>query len=194
MKNTRVPFHGKWLILFLCFALLFCSLSLPTLLRERRERAVLLHVYEAASEFDVPVAMILSVIRTESDFKKEAVSVAGAMGLMQLLPQTFYWLRDEMLCEQLPDTAITQAAVNIRYGTYYLSYLYARFPCWNTALAAYNAGEGRVALWLEDADIAQNGVLVHIPFPETAAYVEETLAAYEKYLVKYPPQGENHGR
>lgn len=154
-------------------------------MREHRERAVYGTVLTAAASFDVSPAMILAVISTESDFKPDALSSVGAIGLMQLMPDTFAFLRDERLKEDIPDDAIWQRDVNIRYGTYYLSYLFDRFGSWHTALAAYNAGEGRVADWLKDPLLSDGITLFRIPFEETENYVTVTLEAYRHYLEKY---------
>lgn len=180
MKVTS-PRERKLFILFLCLTISLFILLSPMLVRERRERALLLTVAKAAAEFEIPGAMVLAVIRTESNFDANAISPAGAVGLMQLLPETFEWLYTEKLGEPLHPGDISAPAVNIRYGTYYLSYLYAAFGDWPLVLAAYNAGEGRVRDWLED----QDGVLYDIPFPETKAYVEQTMRAYRHYTEKY---------
>lgn len=135
--------------------------------------------------------MILAVIRTESDFRADAVSEAGAMGLMQLMPSTFDFLREELLQEPLSPETITTPNINIRYGSYYLSYLYRRFCDWPLAIAAYNAGEGRVEEWLSDEQLARDGVLHTIPYPETDAYVRTVLSHYAHYLKKYPIEGES---
>ena len=66
-----------------------------TVLQERRERAVYGTVLASAAAFDVSPAMILAVIRTESNFKPDVISPVGAVGLMQLLPDTFRYLREE---------------------------------------------------------------------------------------------------
>ena len=178
----------KWLLLPLCLCILFLAFAHITLVRERRERTYLPMVSAACTEFSVPVAMVMAVIRTESNFRPDAVSSAGAMGLMQLLPETFSYLCMQKLGEPERADEICNPQTNIRYGTYYLSYLYARFGSWRVALAAYNAGEGRVSEWLADSTLSQNNELLRIPFPETAAYVEKTWDAYETYLIKYPPQ------
>ena len=129
--------------------------------------------------------MILAVIRTESNFRPNAVSDAGAKGLMQLMPQTFLWL-----CEELQEPhsmeKITDPETNVRFGTYYLSYLYEKFGSWRVALAAYNAGEGRVGEWLADPALTADGTLRRIPYPETAAYVKKTLEYYTDYLEDHP--------
>ena len=175
------------LAIFLALLLIFLFLAKCTeeALRDARERRYIECALRSAEEFGVPLAMVLAVIRTESDFLPDAVSTAGAMGLMQLMPETFAFLRDEKLGEDLPDSAIFDPEINIRYGTYYLSYLYERFGSWSPTLAAYNAGESRVSEWLTDPDCSQNGTLTDIPFPETEAYVEKVLKAYQEYSQKY---------
>ena len=176
-------------LLLLLASLFFLIFTCDQVSQKRRERAVLPLVNAAAREFDVPVAMILSVIRTESDFHPDAVSRAGAMGLMQLMPQTFAWLCEE-LQEPHDPQEITDPTVNIRFGTYYLFYLREKFGNWRVALAAYNAGEGRVGEWLADPTLTVDGTLRCIPYPETAAYVKKTLEYYVDYLESYPEKGE----
>lgn len=147
-------------------------------------------VASAAAEFEVPPAMVLAVIRAESDFHPNAISKAGARGLMQLMPETFSWLCEQHLKEAHAPQQIDDPAINIRYGTYYLSYLQKQFGSWRVALAAYNAGEGRVAEWLTDPTLAKDGTLHRIPFPETAAYVKRTLQYYTEYLNEIKFEGE----
>ncbi|MBR2464237.1 MAG: lytic transglycosylase domain-containing protein [Clostridia bacterium] len=175
------------LAIFLLLAVL--SLTLAHLTdahrRNRRENAVYSIVLTAANTYGVSPAMVLAVIRTESDFYQDALSSAGAVGLMQLLPQTFAYLREEKLNEDLTDNDLWKPQVNIRYGTYYLSYLFSRFGNWQVTLAAYNAGEGRVEQWLSDSTLSDGVNLFDIPYPETAHYVTVTLEAYREYLEKY---------
>lgn len=175
------------LLVFLCLALLalFLAQSTVNVRRERREKLYVQTAILAAAEFKIPPSLVLAVIRTESDFRPNAVSNAGACGLMQLMPQTFSFLQESAFDEQLPSSAIFDPDVNIRYGTYYLSYLFEKFGNWFTALAAYNAGEGRVGEWLADAELAPNGRLKNIPFAETAEYVQSTLEHYGAYREKY---------
>ena len=130
--------------------------------------------------------MILAVIRAESSFDPNAVSRVGAKGLMQLMPDTFSWLCKEALNEPHNAQKIEDPATNVRYGTYYLSYLYEKFGSWRVALAAYNAGEGRAKEWLNDPTLTLDGTLRRIPFPETAAYVKKTLNFYVDYLDAHP--------
>jgi soluble lytic murein transglycosylase len=175
------------LLVFLCLALLalFLAQSTVNARRERREKMYVQTAMLAAAKFKIPFPLVVAVIRTESDFCPNAVSKAGACGLMQLMPQTFSFLQESVFDEQLPSDAIFDPDVNISYGTYYLSYLFEKFGNWFTALAAYNAGEGRVGEWLTDAELAPGGRLKNIPFAETAEYVQSTLEHYGTYREKY---------
>lgn len=136
-----------------------------------------------SEEYDVPEEIIYAVIKTESDFVLNAESAAGAKGLMQIMPSTFAYIASKL------DVAVSEEEIglanrNIQFGTYYLSYLYLRFEDWNTALAAYNAGEGNVSDWLNnEAYTNENGELLpdKIPFPETRNYVEKVNAAILEY-------------
>ncbi len=173
------------LLLSLAVIFLFLAELTDKRLRQKREDAVYDTVLTAAAAYGVSPAMILAVISTESDFYPDALSPVGAIGLMQLMPETFAFLRDERLKEKLADDAVWDTAVNIRYGTYYLSYLFARFGSWELALAAYNAGEGRVVEWLNDPTLSDGKALFSIPYKETESYVAVTLSAYRDYLEKY---------
>ena len=145
-------------------------------------------VTQYSVEYNIPEYIIYAVIRTESDFDPTAESSAGAVGLMQMMPDTFSWLTgDEHLREYLPASALKTPDVNIRYGTYYLRYLYRKFDYnWDHALAAYNGGEGNVARWLADPEYTdEDGNLTYIPFPETRSYVSKVNAAIKVYQKLY---------
>ena len=136
-----------------------------------------------SEEYDVPEALIFSVIKVESGFDPYARSSAGALGLMQMMPSTFEWLTgEEHLNENLSALRLTDPEVSIRYGTYYLRYLYLKFENWDTVLAAYNGGEGNVAKWLDDPEYSDGqGNLTYIPFEETRNYVKKVNDAMAKY-------------
>jgi soluble lytic murein transglycosylase len=171
------------LSILLTVAMLLCLFA--TLLRSKREQRYIGLAARYATRYEIPLPLVLAVIRTESDFHPDAVSAAGAMGLMQLMPETFAYLRDERLDEALADNAAFDPEVNIRYGCYYLAYLFDRFDDWNTALAAYNAGESRVAEWLKNPEIAPDGRLEAIPFEETEEYIKKVTRAFDEYTKKY---------
>lgn len=145
------------------------------------------YVEKYASEYNIPEYIIFAVINVESEFNPEAVSTAGAMGLMQMMPDTFVWLSSaEHLGENLSVTALYDPEVSIRYGAYYLRYLFEKFHNWDNVFAAYNGGEGNVAKWLEDSRYSdRNGNLTYIPFKETRRYVRKVNNQSEFYKDTY---------
>ncbi len=150
------------------------------------------YVQKYSLEYNVPEALIYATIKVESNFEPNAVSSAGAKGLMQILPETFLWLTgDEHLGEHLSVGDMLDPEVNIRYGTYYLKYLHQKFDRnLTTVSAAYNGGEGNVIKWLADKKYADGeGGLRDYPdeFLETENYVakiKKNLEMYEKLYYK----------
>lgn len=142
-------------------------------------------VSEYSVVYSVPESLIYAVIKCESGFRPDAVSSAGATGLMQLMPDTFNWVSG--LCgDGEPVGDITDPDANIKYGTFYLNFLYDRFGNWETAIAAYNAGHGRVANWLKDSRYSDDGVtLKEIPIKETENYVKKVTDNWEQYKKLY---------
>ncbi len=142
-------------------------------------------VSKYSAEYNVPEALVYSVIHVESNFDPNAESHAGAKGLMQLMPDTLDWL-SRLLDEEAPTGEITDPETNIKYGTYYLRHLYDRFGSWDTALAAYNAGHGRVGNWLNDSRYSDDGInLKNIPIEETRNYVNKVIDNLEHYNKLY---------
>ena len=132
-------------------------------------------------EYGVPEYIIYSVIKAESDFESGAVSEAGAIGLMQMMPDTFVWLTTE-LSENLDSAMLYDPETNIKYGTYYLKKLYLQFGTWDEVFAAYNAGPTNVEKWLADDKYSSDGrTLDTIPFKETRDYVKRVNKASEIY-------------
>lgn len=143
------------------------------------------YVAKYASEFDVPQEIVFAVIYTESSFREDAVSKKGATGLMQIMPNTYEWLA-KMKGESYEEDALNNPETNIKYGVYYLSYLYKRFGNWDTALAGYNAGHGNVSSWLADTRYSDDGVtLKAIPYPETEQFVKKVNKVKRIYVDLY---------
>lgn len=147
------------------------------------------YVEKYAREYELPEALVYGVIKTESDFNASAASNAGAVGLMQMLPETY-----RELCaitgEEPDEEQLKKPEVSVRYGCLYLSQLKARFTDETAYLAAYNAGYGRVLEWLKNPDYAPGGKLSVIPFEETRAYVDRVRSAAQKYQSLYGDQKE----
>lgn len=142
------------------------------------------YVEQYSNEYFVPREIIYAVIKCESSFQSDAVSYKGAIGLMQITPDTFDWLNSKTGEELLPEL-LYNPAINIKYGTYFLSMLYTEFGNWNNAWAAYNAGRGRVSEWLLDERYSRDGYLTDIPYEETREYVKRVEKAAEVYKRLY---------
>ena len=147
-------------------------------------------VTKYAEEYNVPESVIFAVIKTESSFVPDAVSPRGAIGLMQITPDTFSWL-----CSKTGDednaSFLYDPDTNIRYGTYFLSLLHNEYKSWDTVYAAYNAGRGRVNGWLASEEYNNNGRLKNIPFEETAEYVKKVEKSEKLYTRLYYAEKKN---
>lgn len=140
-------------------------------------------VIECSDYYGLDRGLVFSVIKTESNFKSNAESQAGAIGLMQITPKTADYIA-EML--KISDYDLLDAYTNVWFGCYYLKYLLNKFNLLNVALCAYNAGEGNVALWLNNQDYSTDKInLSVIPFKETKEYVAKILKTYKKYSELY---------
>jgi len=132
----------------------------------RKYREPQVHVYDpligdAAASEGVPPALVKAVIAAESAFDSDAVSLKGAQGLMQLMPDT---------AEQMGVADPFEPAQNVRGGTSYLRSMIDRYGDLSRALAAYNAGPSMVDRY--------GGIP---PFPETQDYVDRVLTYYRRY-------------
>jgi soluble lytic murein transglycosylase len=128
----------------------------------------------AADKYGVDPYLVAAVTRAESNFRPAAVSRAGAIGLMQLMPETADWITRQEDWEGSAEPELTDPAQNVQLGTYYLAYLMGRFGGEvATALAAYNAGHGEVERWLAAASPRSTALsLEEIPFSETRDFVK----------------------
>lgn len=139
-----------------------------------------------ADEYDLPPSLIYAVIHTESHFREDAVSGAGAKGLMQLMDSTYEWIQTKFPGEPEPLDRIFEPEINIRCGAKVLDVLHDLFTHSDTAIAAYNAGNGTVSKWLKDPQYSADGeTLTHIPFKETENYVKRVKHARERYQTLY---------
>ena len=138
-------------------------------------------------KYGVDLNLAYAVIHTESGFDSDAVSSLGACGLMQIMPETFDWLRskDSECSERYSD--IFDPETNIRYGLLFLSIIGQRFDSERLVIAAYHAGMGRVSSWLDDSSFSSDGVSLHtIPFSDTEYYVKKVERTKRIYEVLYP--------
>jgi soluble lytic murein transglycosylase len=144
-------------------------------------------IRQQAAAKNLDPTLVAGVIYVESRFRDQT-SHAGAKGLMQLMPSTADYIARKSGGTEFVQGDLADPQINIAYGSWYLRYLLQRYHG-NVALAlaAYNAGEGKVDEWWREA--ADHGerfrVADHIPFPETREYVGKVLSARRDYRREY---------
>ena len=136
---------------------------------------------------DKPFAEYIAyaVIKTESDFQSNYVSADGNVGLMQLSETTFRQLAT-MMKENTDSGILYDPETNVRYGIYYLSYLYTEYNRWNTVFAVFFAGRETVDAWMADPSLTDTlGNLTKIPDDATADFVKRVTENVELYKELY---------
>jgi soluble lytic murein transglycosylase len=131
-------------------------------------------------------ALIAAVIYAESKFEPRTSS-AGALGLMQILPETASFIASRSGGTRFTTSDLATPSINLAYGSWYLRYLLNHYNGRELpAIAAYNAGLAHVDEWLAHGggSLSVSG----IPFPETQAYVQRVLQAQQEYRASYPHQ------
>ncbi len=131
-------------------------------------------------------ALIAAVIYAESKFEPRP-SPAGAEGLMQILPQTAYYIAHLSGGRTFTAADLATPEINVAYGSYYLRYLLDHYNGNEMlAVAAYNGGLTNVDRWVARArEEGQSLTIESIPFAETRQYVQRVLAAQQEYRTTY---------
>lgn len=131
--------------------------------------------------------LVAALIRQESNFNPQATSPAGARGLMQLMPPVGKSLADAKGIGPWDPDLLYDAATNIKLGTAHLKGLVRRYNDVVKILAAYNAGESRVAKWSTKTGANDSEVFTErIPFVETRDYVRTIIRNRAYYQALYP--------
>ena len=144
-------------------------------------------IRQQAEAKNLDPTLIAGVIYVESRFRDQT-SHAGAKGLMQIMPSTADYIAHKSGGTRFEQGDLADPQINISYGSWYLRYLLQRYHGNEAlALAAYNAGEGKVDQWWRAAadDGERFRVAKHIPFPETREYVGKVLSARRDYRREY---------
>ncbi|HET8727626.1 MAG TPA: lytic transglycosylase domain-containing protein [Alphaproteobacteria bacterium] len=142
----------------------------------------------------VDPALVLALIRQESEFDTRAVSRAGARGLMQLMPATADWVAGRLGIDHATGMLTAHPTHNIRLGSYYLAQQIERFQgSYVMAVAGYNGGPNRVAGWIDEMGDPRGGAMdlyqvidwiEAIPLPETRNYVQRVLENTQVYRLR----------
>ena len=141
-----------------------------------------------AARHDLSPYLVAALIAQESGFDAKIKSSANAVGLMQLLPSTGQMYARRLKLGGFRTSMLTTAKTNLTMGSAYLADLMKKFGEPYLALAAYNAGDGRVARWMAGRrieDLDQEEFIDDIPFSETQNYVKKVLSMTEDYRRLY---------
>jgi soluble lytic murein transglycosylase len=130
-----------------------------------------------ARNYQLDPALLAAVIYQESKFKADARSKSGAIGLMQLLPDTAKGIALHTGGTAFRVDDLYTPEINVRYGAWYLRHLMQKYGDERTALAAYNAGQDNVDRWRNSGR--------GIQFPETRAYVDRVEELKKIYRDAY---------
>ena len=130
-----------------------------------------------AENYRLEPELVAAMIYQESKFDADAVSSSGAVGLMQLLPETGQGIADRTGGKHWTPEDLHNPELNVRYGSWYFRHLLDKYEDEELALAAYNAGQANVDRWRKDG--------VGIQFDETRHYVERVQELKQIYARAY---------
>ena len=132
-------------------------------------------------------ALMLALVREESYFNSEAKSIAGARGLMQLMPSTATEISQEYGYGMTSAEDLYKPELNIKIGNLYYAQLRSMLNNLDvSAVAAYNGGIGSIGKWKKNLNYADTDEFVEqIPYPETKNYVKKVFRSYWNYLRIY---------
>jgi soluble lytic murein transglycosylase len=140
-------------------------------------------VEQLEQRYDLPAGLVYSVMRQESEYRPEARSQVGALGLMQLMPNTAERAARELMLEHRNDR-LTQAEYNLELGSFYLGKLLHGFDERVVlAVSSYNAGPHAVSRWLEGKSkkLPMDIWAARIPYAETRNYVAKVMSNWARY-------------
>ncbi|WP_084262118.1 lytic transglycosylase domain-containing protein [Ruminococcus sp. NK3A76] len=154
------------------------------------------YVLKYSREYNVEPEFIYAVIKTESGFDENAVSNVGARGLMQLMEDAYSWVKYRLDDKsEYNFDVMFDPETNIRYGTYYLSFLLEKYDgSIDLAAAAYHCGLGLVDSWIEQGTIdPQNFKVEQIPEEndQTSHYINKIRKAYDAYKIILKEENNN---
>ena len=194
MADTRNAHFWRWyrtLPIVLMTAMLALTLVVDVLPTEMVRHVFFPVSYaeridDAAARHGVDPHLVAAVIRCESGWNETAQSGAGAVGLMQLMPETAKNVAGLGLVDTntYDPNRLTDAVTNIEYGTAYLAYLGSQFSDSDESICAYNAGIGAVQGWQQNA--AGGEFRDAIAYPETREYLNSVNEAIRQYTKYYP--------
>ncbi len=182
LRNILIPIFIILLIYFICFKVFNLDKTIMEIVYPKKYEE---YVNKYSKEYNVDNLLIFAIIKAESNFNPNVKSKSDAIGLMQLLENTALELAKKQN-QEITEQELYEPETNIKLGTYYFSTLIEQYKNTGVALAAYNAGMGRVNEWIQNEVIRVDGSdLENIPYKETNMYVRKILNDYEIYKDLY---------
>lgn len=175
----------KWVVLWSLVAVgLFGGKWLLRLFYPLHFRQTVTHY---AARHNLDPLLVQAIIRVESRYNPSARSSKGALGLMQLMPDTARWISGHTGESLADDRSLFDPDVNVRLGTAYLRELIDEYGGGLVpAMAAYNAGRGNVDKWIGTGVWDGRAESISsVPFPETRRYLQRVLATWAWYRRLY---------
>ncbi|OEF95600.1 lytic transglycosylase domain-containing protein [Desulfuribacillus alkaliarsenatis] len=142
-------------------------------------------IWEQAELLEQDPRLVAAVIMVESKYRKDSVSKKGALGLMQVMPNTAMWAAEINGIEYTYIEELAEPHTNIYLGTWYLKFLNHKYENkLPLVLAGYNSGPTRVDEWLQYG-VWDGESIEQIPFGETRHYIQRVTHFYERYKKIY---------
>lgn len=174
----------KFIIFFFLASLLFAvinsNLDLWKIRRNIEPVKYQAEIDKYAEEFSLEPELLAAIIYVESRFDKYSLSPKGAVGLMQLMPSTAFWIAEELGYKSFNLEDLKEVELNIKFGSWYFSYLQQKFDNNSIkSIAAYNAGESNVRNWIKAG--WDGNIEVKLPYQETDNFVRRVISTREYY-------------
>ena len=175
------PYEKKSIKVFTFFLALLCLLFLIIFKTNHYQpsKEVKQLIMINSEKYKLQPEFLQAVIAVEIKYNERAVSHIGAIGVMQLVPETAKWISEE---SGIPCGDLKKPEINIPLGAWYLRYLLDKYDGnLELALAAYNAGRGNVDEWIETKQWPRDfNDIQQIPFPETREFVKLVIQTKEE--------------
>ena len=150
-------------------------------------------LWDTGRHYDVDPLLMLGLMRQESTYQNAALSPVGAIGLVQVMPRTGAKIAALLGDARYSPRALEDPAVNLRFGTFYMSLLMKRFDgVFPLAVASYNGGPHNVSRWYRpwvERGIDLDAFVEQIQYDETRDYVKKVSGYYDRYVHLYGSSG-----
>tara|TARA_B100000287_G_scaffold196420_1_gene185550 strand:+ start:526 stop:2427 length:1902 start_codon:yes stop_codon:yes gene_type:complete len=138
-------------------------------------------IFDSVSKNNFEKSLFYSITRAESAFDRFAISSAGAVGMMQIMPRTAKKVSRSVGYSKINRTKLYNPRINIKIGSHYLKSLINKKKNIVYAIASYNAGPTKVRRWTRGKVVSDDAWIESIPYKETREYVKRVI----EYLIIY---------